>query len=281
MPGLDIVAAVYDRRYRQETRAKYRFARNRRGVHESRLIPMKYPSLILFLPILLLGAATVQAQAPKPGYTVVTEITFDEQGIPEEAKVFQSDDPTGDHFLEQMAINMSEQDKQPPRLKDGKPVKFKARRPFSFPVEDDQGEESNSNRPVLRAGDQVIPLYPESLAAKGEIGGAIVELAILADGKVQAVRVLRASHPEFGASAMTALGQWVFNPDVSFGAPAVSHWRAVVGYTMNGRNLELKWRVAPRPSIGSFTVGRAAPGVSPVEMKQIPLEQALAPAEKK
>lgn len=244
---------------------------------------MKYPSRILFLPILLLGAITGHAQTPvtKPGYTVVTEITFDEQGIPEEAKVFQSDDPTGDHSLEQMAINMSEQDKQTPRLKDGKPVKFKARRPFNFPVEGDQGAESNSNRPVLRAGHQVLPVYPETLAAKGEIGGAIIELVIQADGKVQAVRALRASHPEFGESAITAMGQWVFNPDVSPGAPAVSHWRAAVGFTMDGRNLELKWRLAPRPSIGSFTVGRVAPAEAPVEMKQIPLEQARAPAEKK
>lgn len=242
---------------------------------------MKNLVRILLLPLLLLGAASGQAPAIKPGYIVVTEITFNEQGVPEEAKIIQSDDPTGDHTLEQMAINMSEQDKQPPRLKDGKPVQFKARRPFSFPVEDDQGEAANSNRPVLRAGKQEIPIYPENLAAKGEIGGAIIEMAIKSDGTVQAIRALRASHPEFGASAIAALSKWVFNPDDSPGAPAVSYWRAAVGYTVNGRNLDLKWRLAPRPSIGSFTVGRAAPDAAPVEMKQIPLEKALAPADKK
>ena len=238
---------------------------------------MKPPVRLLLLPLMLLGAVTGFAQALKPGYIVVTEITFNEQGVPEGAKVIQSDDPTGDHTLEQLAINMSEQDKQAPRLKDGKPVKFKARRPFSFPVADDQGEATNSHRPVLRSGHQEIPVYPEDLAAKGEIGGAIIELAIQADGKVQAIRALRASHPEFGASAIAALAKWTFMPDESPGAPAVSYWRAAVGYTQNGRNLDLKWRLAPRPSIGSFTIGRLPPATAPVEMQQIPLEPATAP----
>lgn len=260
-------------------RGKYQFARNRRGVHESKPIPMKNPARLLLLPLLLLlGAATGHAQALKPGYMVVTEITFNEQGVPEEAKIVQSDDPTGDHFLEQLAINMSEQDKQPARLKDGKPVKFKARRPFSFPVEGDQGEAANASRPVLRAGNQVIPSYPESLATKGDIGGAIIELAIQADGKVQAVRALRSSHPEFAEAAMKALAQWVFNPDDRPGAPAVSHWRAAIGFTSDGRNLDWQWRLAPRPSLGGFIVGRAPPAAAPVEMKQIPLETPAAPA---
>lgn len=237
---------------------------------------MKNPARLLLLPLLLLGA--VHAQVPKPGYTVVTEISFNEQGVPEDAKIILSDDPTGDRSLEQIAINMSEQDKQPPRLQDGKPAKFKARRPFNFPVEGDQGEGANSNRPVLRAGQQVIPVYPENLAEKGEVGGAIIELAIQADGKVQGVRALRSSHPEFAEAAMKALAQWVFNPDDSPGAPAVSHWRAAIGFTVNGRNVDLKWRLAPRPAIGGFIVGRTPPTAAAVEMKEIPLEPALAPA---
>jgi TonB family protein len=241
---------------------------------------MKNPVRYLLLPLLLLGAVTSRAQAPapKPGYTVVLEITFDEQGVPEEAKVFQSDDPTGDLSLEQLAMNLAQQDKQTPRQVDGKAVKFKARRPFNFPVEGDQGAEANSNRPVLRAGHQVIPVYPENLAAKGEVGGAIIELAIRADGKVEAVRPLRSSHPEFAEASMRALTQWVFLPDDSPGAPAVSHWRAAIGFSMNGRPVELKWRLAPRPSIGGFIVGRLPPDASPVEIKELPLGAPAAPA---
>jgi len=243
---------------------------------------MKNPVRFLLLPLLLLGAATGLAQATKPGYTVVVEISFDEAGVPLEALIVRSDDPTGDHSLEQMAMNLSRQDKQAPRLQDGKPVKFKARRPFNFPVEDDQGADANDNRPVLRAGQQVIPVYPESLAAKNEIGGAIVELLIRADGTVKAVRTLRASHPEFAQAAETALAQWVFNPDTAPGTAAESIWRAAVGFTMNGRPLELKWRLAPRPSIGGFIVGRLPPVEAAAPITPITLDTPPAtPAEKK
>jgi TonB family protein len=226
---------------------------------------MKHPARLLFLPLWLLGAVTGLAQAPaiaaaiKPGYTVVAEITFNEEGVPEEATIIRSDDPTGDHALEQMAMNFSRQDKQVPRLKDGKPVKFKARRPFHFAVDDDEGPAANTNRPVLRAGDQVLPQYPENLAAKEVIGGAVIELIVKADGTVKSVRTLRASHPEFALAAETALGQWTFNPAGQPDAPAESKWRAAIGFTIQGRPLELKWRLAPRPSIGGFIVGRNPP----------------------
>ena len=225
---------------------------------------MKHPARFLSLPLFLLAAATGLAQAVTPGYTVVTEITFDEQGAPESAAIVQSDDPTGDHYLEQMATNLSEKDKQEPRLKDGKPVKFKARRPFHFPVEGDLGLAANANRPKLRAGDHPIPKYPANLLAAGEIGGAIVELTISADGTVKSIRTLRASHPEFAQAAEAALGQWTFNPDTRVGAPAETHWNAAVGFTSGERALDLKWRLAPRPCIGGFVVGHvAAPAAAP------------------
>ena len=222
---------------------------------------MKNPARLL--PLLLLGAVTGLAQAVTPGYTVLTEISFDEQGVPESAVIVESDDPTGDHYLEQMVTNLSEKDKQAPRLKDGKPVKFKARRPFHFPVEGDQGLAANANRPKLRAGDQVIPKYPDSLKATGETGGAIVELTIRADGTVKSIRTLRASHPDFGRAAEAALGQWTFNPDPRMGAPAETRWNAAVGFTSAGHELELKWRLAPRPSIGGFIVGHVPPAAAP------------------
>jgi TonB family protein len=244
-------------------------------------IPMKNPVRLLLPSLLLLGASAALAQATKPGYTVVTEISFNEQGVPVDAEVVQSDDPTGDHSLEQVAMNMSGQDKQPPRVKDGKPVKFKARRPFNFPVEGDQGAAANANRPVLRAGDQVLPKYPESLAAAGEIGGAIVELTIRADGTVKAVRTLRSSNPEFAHAAETALGQWAFNPAVQAGAPAETYWNVAIGFTTGGRNLELKWRLAPRPSIGSFIVGHRPPAGAPAAITPPAPNPLTVPAEKK
>lgn len=240
---------------------------------------MKNPARLLLPSLLLLGAITGWAQAARPGYTVVTEISFNEQGVPEEAKVVQSDDPTGDHTLEQMAMNMSEQDKQTPRLKDGKPVKFKARRPFNFPVEGDQGEAANADRPVLHAGHQVLPVFPANAAVQTVMGGAIVQLVIREDGTVRSVTTLRASQPEFAQAAETALKQWVFNPRGGPGRPPESTWNIAIGFSKDGRPVDLKWRLAPRPSIGSFVVGRVMVPAAPATPAAAPA--AATPAEKK
>lgn len=235
----------------------------------TRPMNIRFPAVLVaalplgFAPVLTAADAPLKAS---PGYTVVTEITFDEQGAPGEIKVIKSDDPTGEHLLEQLAVKMSEKDRQAPHLKDGKAVPFKARRPFNFPVEGDLGPGANSNKPVLHGSQQVLPVYPESLAEKNEIGGAIVELTILADGTVKSVRTLRASHPEFAAAAETALKQWTFTPDTSPGAPAEARWNVAVGFSTKGQILPLDWRLAPRPCIGSITIGRVpALPAAPVE----------------
>ena len=236
----------------------------------------------LFLALLTLCAlATGQAQTPatKPGYNVTVEVAYDETGKPEDGKVVKSDDPTGDHMLEQIAMRMAAKDQQPPKVVDGKPVKFKARRPFNFPVAGDQGEAANANRPVLRAGDQVLPKYPESMLAQKVIGGAIVELVIKADGTVREAKILSSSHPEFAQEAQSALSQWIFNPRNGPGEPPESTWHVAVAFSTGDHSPDLKWRLAPRPSIGSFTVGRlpATPAAAPAA----PAPAAEKPAEKK
>jgi len=210
-------------------------------------------------------AGFAQAPATKPGYNVTIEIAYDETGKPEDAKIVHSDDPTGDHTLERIAMKMVEKDQQPPRVVDGKAVKFKARRPFHFPVAGDKGEAANADRPVLRAGNQVLPKYPESLIAAGEAGGAIVELVIRADGTVKSAQVLSSSRPEFAQEAQSALSQWVFNPRDGAGMPPESTWHVAVAFANGEHQPDLKWRLTPRPSIGSFTVGRlpAAPAAAP------------------
>jgi len=224
-------------------------------------------------------AGFAQAPATKPGYTVTIEVSYDETGKPEEGKVVQSDDPTGDHTLEQIAMRMAQKDVQPPRVTDGKPVKFKARRPFHFPVAGDQGEAANVNRPVLRAGPQVLPKYPEAMLASKTSGGAIVELVIKADGSVKSTKVLSASHPEFEQEVQSALSQWVFNPRDGVGMPAESTWHVAVAFAIGDHAVDLKWRLAPRPAIGSFTVGRLPPKPAAPAVPAVPA--AATPTEKK
>jgi TonB family protein len=205
-----------------------------------------------------------------PGYKVVVEITFDEQGVAEEAKVMQSDDPSGAHVLEQIALRLAEEVKQPPRTdKEGKPMKFKARAPFNFPVEGDEGAAANeAPKPALKAAP--LPAYPEKLADTGTVGGAIVELVIGTDGAVTRASVLRSSHPEFANAAFAAVQQWQFAPAQKDGAAVESRWRVAVNFSVDDKEADWMWRIAPRPSLGSFTAVRA----------KVPAETA-APAETK
>ncbi len=235
---------------------------------------MKTLSRCLLLTLLALGLTTGRAEAPKSGYKVLVEISFDEKGVAEDGKVIESDDPSGSQLLNQIALNLAAQVKQPVRVVDGKPVKFKARAPFDFPVEDDEGAAANNTpKPALHSIEQ--PVYPENLAATSTPGGAILELIIGADGAVKSVKVMRASHPEFGASAEAAVKKWVFVPAKKDGVAVESRWRIAVAFAMEGHEPDWRWRVAPRPSLGSHTVVRTN------RMLTDPNAAPAAPAEKK
>lgn len=240
---------------------------------------MKTPSRFVLLALLALGLTTGRAQTPPaPGYKVVVEISFDEQGVAEDGKIVQTDDPSGSQLLNQIALNLAAQVKQPVQRVDGKPVKFKARAPFNFPVEGDEGPEANNApKPALRSIEQ--PAYPENLAASNTPGGAILELIIGADGTVRSVKVMRASHPEFAQSAETAVKKWIFAPAQKDGVAVESRWRIAVNFALEGHEPEWRWRVAPRPSLGSHTVVRTNRMLTPPAAAPAPAP--AAPAEKK
>jgi TonB family protein len=233
---------------------------------------MKNP-LRLLLPVLLilLGPATGHAQpsaasAPAAsGYKVNVEISLNEQGQAEAVKLLESDDPTGAQLLNKIAIDLARQVKQPPRLVDGKPVKFKARAPFNFPVEGDEGPAANNApKPSVHFAGQ--PVYPAELAAAGTAGGAILELIITAEGRVSRATVLRASHPEFGQAAQSAVLQWEFTPAKKDGVPVECRWRIAVDFLQPTKDIDWKWCVAPRPSLGSYSVvHRPDAGVVPAD----------------
>lgn len=203
-----------------------------------------------------LVAADATKVAAKPGYHVLVEVTFSETGEPEEAAVIESDDFTGDQILNQIAISLCRSlPKREPVIKEGKPVKVKVRAPFEFPVEGDEGPAANdAPKPSVRTGDR--PKFPEALAAKGENGGAILELSIGSFGNVQNVKVLRASHQEYADAAVEALKSWIFVPAQKDGVNIESRWRIAIGFSVDGKDVDWKWRVAPRPSIGGYTVVR-------------------------
>jgi TonB family protein len=206
-------------------------------------------ALVLALP---LSRAEKPASA-KPGYTVVVEVKVDEKGLPEDAQVFSSDDTTLDHILDRTALGMAKGIKLAPRVKDGHAVKYTVRAPFVFPVEGDEGAEAN-NSPKPKLSQAVQPVYPADQAAKGTVGGAILEAVIGADGKVSSLMILRSSDPAFELAATTAVKQWVFVPAQKDGVPVESRWRMSICFETDVQVTDWTWRVAPRPSLGSYTV---------------------------
>lgn len=212
-------------------------------------------SLALLLTGLGLACPLAAAEAPKPGYQVVVDVTCNEAGQPESFRVVDSDDQSGEQVLNQIAIGLARSGKYEPQLKDGKPVRFTVRAPFNFPVEGDEGATANEQpRPVLAHRKQVQPVYPADLAARGEVGGAILELIISTEGYVRTATVLRASNPEFADSAVAAVKQWVLKPALKDGLPVETRWRVAFTFAIDNRDVDWKWRIAPRPSLGGFKV---------------------------
>ena len=241
---------------------------------------MKTLSRLLLLSLLALGLTTGRAQTPPaPGYKVVVEISFDEKGVAEDGKVVASDDTSGSQLLNQIALSLAAQLKQPVQLVDGKPVKFKARAPFNFPVQDDEGPAANeAPKPSLHS--IVQPVYPAAFVASNTPGGAILELVIAADGTVKSVKVMRASHPEFAQSAQEAVAKWIFTPAQKDGVAVESRWRIAVNFALEGHEPDWRWRVAPRPSLGSHTVVHTNRMMTP-PADAAPAPAPAVPAEKK
>jgi len=79
--------------------------------------------------------------------------------------------------------------------------------------------------------------------------------------------------------AEAALAKWAFNPAAQVGAPVETRWNVAIGFTSDG-NLDLKWRLAPRPCIGGLVVGHV-PAAAPAPVAPPAAPAPAVPAEKK
>ena len=231
---------------------------------------MKLPRLLSRLGFVLLCCCAVRlaaAEAPtkRNGYTVMVEIKITEDGKVESVALLDSDDTSAGEVLSKMALAMAMNTKIPPRIKDGKPVKTTVRAPFFFPIDDDEGEESNHG-PKPKVKDAIQPAYPLSLREKGVVGGAILELVVDATGKLSRLTTLRASHPEFEAAARESLQKWTFTAAQQNGQSVESRTRIAITFETEETMADVKWRIPPRPRLGSLTVIRPnepIPGETP------------------
>jgi TonB family protein len=66
---------------------------------------------------------------------------------------------------------------------------------------------------------QVAPLFPAALKSSGTGGAAEIDVVIDREGRVRFPRIARATQPEFGWAAVTAIARWVFQPPMRGGQP--------------------------------------------------------------
>lgn len=245
---------------------------------------MNHPRRLLLLaaalPALLSGVALNAAgTSPKAGYTVVLEVSVNDKGTAEDAKVFKSEDQSGDHVLEQLAMEKTRAQKFEVRMKDGKPAPYTARVPYFFPIAGDEGADSNlAPRPHFTGKTEQQPVYPPALAAQGEPGSAIVEIIVGADGALKDVSVLRATRPEFAESATAAIKQWHFSPALQGGEPISSRCRLAVVFETEESQPTWEWRIPPRPSLGSYVVMHVLHPKPPAPAAATPATPPQAPA---
>jgi len=220
---------------------------------------MKFVRLLsVFSTALLAGAPLLSgadgAAPKKNGYTVTFEIKVNAEGEEETLRIIESDDTTSDQFIDRMATALALNTDLPQREKDGKPVPYTARVPFFIPIEGDEGPEANNAPRPIGTGELTVPLYPEEMWAQSEVGGVIFELQIDATGKLTKLTTLRASHPVFEQAARDTLEKWQFRPAEKDGKPVACRWNIGVVFEMDGKFVDLKYRVPPRPSLGVLKI---------------------------
>jgi TonB family protein len=187
------------------------------------------------------------------GYTVLLELKIDEKGAVEDATVVATEDTSADHILDQLSMDKVRGMKLEPRVKDGQPVKYTVKAPFIYAIDGDQPE-ANLDLVSPKIHKAVQPAYPAELAAKGEVGGVILEAVIGVGGNVKSLTVMRSTNPAFAAAATAAVNQWYFTPAMKDGVAVESRWRLSIAFATDVRTPDWKWRFAPRPSLGNYTV---------------------------
>ncbi len=227
--------------------------------------PLFARSLVRWLALaaVVLGSVYAQDASTPPaaaavkrhGYTVTVDIKVDEKGETKNVSLVSSDDRSTGEFITKMALAMALKTDLPPREKNGKPAGYTARTPFFFPIDDDEGPDAEK-LPLPRVKNAVQPDYPAALREQGTVGGAILELSIDETGKLTHLATLRASHPEFEAAARASVSKWEFTPAQREGAAVASRSRIAIVFETEEKMADLKWRVAPRPSLGVFMVIR-------------------------
>jgi hypothetical protein len=223
---------------------------------------MKFTRLSALLAALCAGVIAASAaenpaspaaktDGPPYGYHVSVKLEMNEEGRPHAIQIVKTDDTTSTQILNRVALTIAAHSSLPPRQKDGHPVKFTAVQPFFFPIDDDEGPDSNKV-PMPRLRDAVMPVWPQTLVDAQQVGGVIFDVQMDEAGRITQLKTLRASHPEVEQAGRESLEKWTFRAAEVDGKPVPSHFRLAIAFEGFGKIVEPKWSVAPRPALGTF-----------------------------
>lgn len=83
-----------------------------------------------------------------------------------------------------------------------------------------------------KAWSQQAPIYPTALRESGREGEALIEFLIDEEGDAQLPRVVSATVPEFGYSAVQAVATWRFDPPKRNGKPVVARVQVPLSFKL-------------------------------------------------
>jgi len=170
----------------------------------------------------------------KPGEAEVS-FTLSMQGFPEDVTVKSASHPAcGSSLVAAVQASVFK-----PALLNGQTVAVKLirKQQFLLPADTPEKDEPAEIRLLRarRAGEKIpgargldaslvplwraMPKYPPTLGTEKPQGSAVIEVIIDKTGRARVPKIVSATRDEFGWSAATALGQWVFAPAFRGGQP--------------------------------------------------------------
>jgi len=79
---------------------------------------------------------------------------------------------------------------------------------------------------------RIVPVYPAELQKNFINGRALLECQVTETGEVGEIKIVSATHPEFGVAAEEALRQWEFRPGERGGRPATMRLQIPFDFTL-------------------------------------------------
>lgn len=180
---------------------------------------------------------------------VLVEFVVDKDGSVKEPKIARSSNPG----FNEAAIDAILGWKFEPGRKGGLPVATRMQQPFTFDVTDGnlQGRDlfevktnkkAQENLPEQLRYDiapkpkgVLMPVYPHSLLAEKTKGKVTVAFLVDERGGVSEVKVIEATHPEFGQAMIAAVEAFAFIPAMRDGKPTATILRMEQDFHPNGR----------------------------------------------